>query len=76
MNAFLALDATSLASPPPNDKGDLELYDPVYLTLEELKQAVLEAKFKEVKWSMTVAMGLLWIESDRDASNTMLMAGW
>ena len=39
--------------------GELERQDMIYLTRSQLQQAVLDGKFKEIKWAATVALALL-----------------
>ena len=57
--SFLALD--TVPAPPERrlSSDDLEPQDVVALTRAELQEALLASRFKEVKWSNTVALALL-----------------
>jgi len=45
---------------------DREKQRRVYLGEEEVREAVMEGRIKEAKWTQTVSLALLWLARERE----------
>ena len=67
LSCFFARDAYSVSKNGERLKSDdLEKQTVVYInSKEELQKAVLNQEFKEAKWTQTIALALLWLDTNR-----------
>lgn len=49
-----------------SELDDREKQRRVYLGEEEVREAVMEGRFKEAKWIQTVSLALLWSARERE----------